>query len=155
MFNLLELLKSDQENIKQFVAGSITKEEFAKEQDLIIRKFEEFLDENGFPYKNKFGEDLYKAGIALSLHSSPKLMRRVLALLENATSEQLDLPHKAYLIDKLRVLEGEKQIYGTQFKRLENGSIEFLPIADQETIDEKRKQVGLPTLEDYRNTAQS
>jgi hypothetical protein len=45
--------------------------------------------------------------------------------------------------------ENEKQVYGTQFREV-NGKMEPFPIEDEANVDERRKEVGLPPLAEYR-----
>jgi hypothetical protein len=42
--------------------------------------------------------------------------------------------------------EGLPQVYGTQYVRAEGGGIKPWPIADPETVDERRQAMGLPTM---------
>jgi len=50
------------------------------------------------------------------------------------------------LTDRIRVLEGRPQVYGTQFDWDENGEISPLPIEDAARVDQRRGQVGLEAL---------
>ncbi len=52
----------------------------------------------------------------------------------------------AYLVDRVAVNEGRKQTYGTQFAALDTPR----PIEDEANVDERRKSVGLDSLESYR-----
>ncbi len=54
----------------------------------------------------------------------------------------------AYLTDRVRVGEKEKQVYGTQL-RLVDGKYQPHPIEDEASVDRRRKEVGLPPLADY------
>ena len=56
----------------------------------------------------------------------------------------------AYLIDRVKVNTGQKQIYGTQMqKNNDNTSFEPKPVIDPEKLNERRKSVGLGTIEEY------
>ena len=55
----------------------------------------------------------------------------------------------AYLTDRVLVAEKKQQIYGTQF-RLMDGKMEPYSIADEKNVDRRRKEVGLPSLAEYR-----
>lgn len=56
----------------------------------------------------------------------------------------------AYLTDRVRVNTGGKQLYGTQFRKSEDG-IYLLPqpIEDSANVDKRRAEVGLPSLDSY------
>lgn len=60
-----------------------------------------------------------------------------------ATGEQL-----AYLTDRVRVGEKQKQIYGTQV-RLVDGKLQPCPLEDEANVDKRRKEVGLMPLAAY------
>jgi hypothetical protein len=70
-------------------------------------------------------------------------------LTEAASNDDASWRHVAYLTDRVLVAEGHPQIYGTQFKP-ENGHMVPFPIQDEEHVDERRKEVGLSSLEEYR-----
>jgi hypothetical protein len=50
----------------------------------------------------------------------------------------------ATLEDRLRLLWGRKQIYGTQFRRDGNGKVELAPMEDSAHADLRREDAGLP-----------
>ena len=54
-----------------------------------------------------------------------------------------------YLIDRSRVLQNLLQIYGTQYKILEDGKIGLFPIENPEGVDERRKEMEMESLENY------
>jgi hypothetical protein len=62
---------------------------------------------------------------------------------------QADARHHAYLTDRVLLAEGGQQLYGTQFM-LAGGTWQSRPLADPDRVDERRRQVGLEPLEDYR-----
>jgi hypothetical protein len=56
----------------------------------------------------------------------------------------------AYLIDRVRVNSNQLQIYGTQMQlNKENTSYETKPVIDPIKLNERRKLVGLGTIEEY------
>ncbi len=55
----------------------------------------------------------------------------------------------AYLTDRVRVAEKQKQVYGTQFQEVD-GKLEPDPIEDEVRVDTRRQAVGLPPLAKYR-----
>lgn len=54
----------------------------------------------------------------------------------------------ATLEDRMQMRKGLKQLYGTQTFQT-GGTVTIWPVADQEMLDERRKQMGLPAMEDY------
>jgi len=151
---LLELLDEDQKNIKLFGLNEINRDEFLKRSLQITENFKLHLNKNGFPFKNKEPYEVYKAAFILSLHANPEFLIEIEKIFNNAEDGAVDSEHKAYFVDKLRLYEGKQQLYGTQFKRLPNGSIEFLPIEKPENINIRREEIGLSTLEEYKKLAE-
>jgi hypothetical protein len=48
-----------------------------------------------------------------------------------------------------RNLYRPRQLYGTQFHQAD-GKMKLSPIEDEDNVDRRRKEVGLPTLVEYR-----
>jgi hypothetical protein len=61
-----------------------------------------------------------------------------------------DVPGEAVALleDRTRVAEGKKQRYGTQM-RLVDGQIKIGPLEDEKNVDRRRRELGLPPLEEY------
>jgi hypothetical protein len=112
----------------------------------------EVIDRRGWPGKSLVGADGANAAWLLVQHADQDraFQKRCLPLLAaavkkgEATGAQL-----AYLTDRVRVGAGEKQVYGTQFRTVD-GKLEPQPIEDEANVDRRRKEVGLPSLAEYR-----
>jgi hypothetical protein len=104
---------------------------------------------DGWPKANDVGEDGQEAAWLITQHaiSFPKFQRQCRELLHEAV-QQGEAPawQLATLTDRIRVLEGQPQLYGTQFDWDENGEISPLPIEDAASVDQRRDQVGLEPL---------
>ena len=59
----------------------------------------------------------------------------------------------AYLTDRVLKNKGEKQRYGTQLKYVKDFWIIPQPMIDSLNVNERRKKIGLPTIEDYLNSS--
>jgi hypothetical protein len=55
----------------------------------------------------------------------------------------------ALLEDRIRLREGQKQIYGSQVKKNGAGEWEPLPLEDEEKVDMSRASVGLEPISEY------
>jgi hypothetical protein len=78
--------------------------------------------------------------------------RKCLKLMENIFKENpndVSVENIAFLTDRVLVNKGEKQIYGTQLQRSKDGQLIPRPIKTRRGVDERRKEVGLETLEEY------
>ncbi len=59
----------------------------------------------------------------------------------------------ADLTDRVLVGQQKRQVYGTQF-RVVDGKLKPQPIEDEEHVDDRRKEVGLPPLKAYLKLAE-
>jgi hypothetical protein len=105
----------------------------------------------GYPTIDKVGQEASDASWLVIQHAigHPGFMRMCVSLLEDAVNEhRADAKQLAYLTDRIAVLEGKLQLYGTQFDWDENGYLSPNPIDDRVTVNERRKIFGLNTLEE-------
>jgi hypothetical protein len=109
------------------------------------------IEQHGWPGESLVGEDGARAAWLIAQHAigNPPFMRRCLSLLKQAASEN-EVPRwqAAMLEDRIRMYEGRPQVYGTQFQPNKNG--EFIPytIDSPESVNDRRRAVGLNTLEE-------
>ena len=76
-------------------------------------------------------------------------MKKCAKLLENAVNEnKANRINLAYLIDRIAVFEGKPQRYGTQFDWNENGELSPQPFDDLTKVNQRRKSIGLNTIEE-------
>jgi hypothetical protein len=112
----------------------------------------EIIEARGWPGRSVAGDDGSRAAWLILQHaiSMPSLQRWGLEILkaEGARGE-VDGAQVAMLEDRIRVFEGRKQVYGTQYDWDEHGEIGPSPIEDPEHVDERRRAVGLPPLEEH------
>jgi hypothetical protein len=69
----------------------------------------------------------------------------LLRLREAVRCDEAEARHVAYLEDRLNVMSGKPQRYGTQF----TVELEPSPIADEANVDERRRAVGLSSMAAY------
>lgn len=114
-------------------------------------RLNEIIRENGWPGRNLVGEDGTEAAWLIAQHAiaQPSFQRGWLVLLQDA-AKLADVPpwQPAYLLDRIRVLEGKPQVYGTQFESDESGEPRPSAIEQPETVNERRRQIGLNTIEE-------
>jgi hypothetical protein len=109
------------------------------------------IDAIGWPGRRALGDEAAGAAFLIVQHaiSRPDLQRRALALMLEAIPEgQANALDAAYLADRIAVMEGRPQTFGTQFDWNEQGLLAPAPIAEPEGVDERRASVGLPPLAD-------
>jgi hypothetical protein len=109
----------------------------------------EIIYEFGWPGSGLVGEDGAEAAWLVAQHAigQPAFQRRCLALLQAAAEAGEAPPYQAaYLEDRIRVFEGRKQLYGTQIDSGPDGAPLPFPIEDPDSVDERRRVVGLEPL---------
>ena len=123
----------------------------------------EIIQKDGWPTPALVAQDGAEAARRILQHaiSDPTLQRKGLTLLQQA-AKRGEVPswQVAMLEDRICTMEGRPQIYGTQFDWDADGQMSPLPIDHPETVDERRRAVGLEPLEERRaqmrrNIAQS
>jgi hypothetical protein len=109
------------------------------------------IEKHGWPGKSMVGGDGARAAFFLVQHAAadPAFQQRCLELLTQAVEQnEASAAHMAYLTDRVLVLQGKQQRYGTQFHEV-NGQLQPLPIEDEANVDARRKEVGLEPLAEY------
>jgi hypothetical protein len=109
------------------------------------------VGEIGWPGRSAVGEDGAHAAWRILQHAigEPELMRGMLpALARAAAAGEASKADLAMLEDRIRVLEGRPQLYGTQYDWDEAGMwmVPIGPVEDPASIDVRRKAVGLPPM---------
>lgn len=104
----------------------------------------QIIQEHGYPTQKLIGSEGMKAFWLLIQHQDfdTKLQEDCLAHCD------FESPQKAYLTDRVRINNNQPQLYGTQFMR-SGGKLIPSPIEDVENVEERRKEIGLDTLEEY------
>lgn len=111
----------------------------------------DIIDTIGYPTTDKVGKEASEAAWLVIQHSigQPEFMKKCAELLKKAVSEnKADLKSLAYLTDRIAVFEGKPQLYGTQFDWDENGNLSPNLFDDLTKVNERRKSIGLNTLEE-------
>jgi hypothetical protein len=105
----------------------------------------ELIAEVGWIDRERFGDEGAKTAWLLVQHSEDlPLMMGSLPLIR----EHGDPSDYAYLHDRLALRLGNPQRYGSQFQYREDGNLAMSPLEDPETVDARRAEVGLPSLEE-------
>lgn len=113
-------------------------------------RLKEIIAEHGWPGRSLVGDEgaTYAWIILQHAISDPEFQRRGLELLKAAAARgEVPASHAAYLEDRIRTFEGRPQFYGTQFDRDSSGEINPLPIEDAGRVNERRRALGMDTIE--------
>ncbi len=114
-------------------------------------RLNEIIDKIGYPTIDKVGKEASEAAWLIIQHAigQPAFMRKCVKYLENATAEgKVDPRNLAYLTDRIATFEGKPQLYGTSFDWDENGEMSPVPFDDLTKVNERRKAIGLNTVEE-------
>lgn len=108
------------------------------------------MEHQGWPRRSLFGEDAQTAWlIAQHSDNDTELQQQALKMLTEVVKKgEAPAKEEAYLTDRVRVNQGQLQIYGTQVRR-ENGKVVLYEVEDPEHLDERRKSVGLGPEAEY------
>lgn len=108
------------------------------------------LERYGWPSREAFGESAQTAFlIAQHADNDLELQRNALELLSRAVEDgRAPAKERAYLEDRILVNQGLPQIYGTQVT-VKDGKAIVREVRDPENLDERRRAVGLPPIDDY------
>lgn len=163
ILELREIFESDQKYrqelqsmIKKFGTDSREVRELSKiskkNDSDNLKKVEKIIDKYGWLGKEDIGIDESKALFLVIQHSDDiKIQKKYFSLMkeavDNGKADKCDL---VMLEDRILVSEGKKQIYGTQVGYNSKIKKYFLePVADFELINERRKEAGLDSIENY------
>lgn len=104
----------------------------------------------GWPTISIVGQEASQAAWLLVQHADHDLafQAHCLELMKKVPVDGVSQTNVAYLDDRVRVANGQPQVYGTQFYQ-EGDSFGPQPIEDIENLDKRRKKIGLGPFIDY------
>jgi hypothetical protein len=115
-----------------------------------IRRLEEIIAQHGWPGSKQFGGKAATAAFLILQHSDLAYQKKYLPLAREAVQKgEMRGSSLALLEDRIRLREGQKQIYGSQVTRNSADEWEPLPLEDEEAVDALRASVGLQPISEY------
>jgi hypothetical protein len=120
-----------------------------------ISRLKEIIEIYGFPNESLVGTGGMKAVFIFIQHADrfPDWQKAQLDHIKNAViMNELKAERYAYLFDRIRVNSGEKQLYGTQFKKVDivNGIAEIKDTEDMDGLYRRRMEIGMMPLDVYK-----
>ena len=112
---------------------------------------EKLIEQPGLPGMTEVGDDGTQALFLVIQHSADlEFQKRCLALMEVLVrQDEFAAVHLAYLTDRILAMEVKPQIYGMQGRSQGDGAIVPYLIENEEQVDERRKALGLESIEEY------
>jgi hypothetical protein len=146
-----DLFDIDQANIKKYKDGLFDLLSLKEKQNKLFCLLKDLVANHGFPFLDTSSEKAYKAAFLIVLHSSDIFfMKKVLDIFYIAKGNQINITDIAFLEDKLRVVQGLPQIFGTQY--FSRGmEVVFYEIEDENNVDTRRKKMKLESLFLYKH----
>ncbi len=112
---------------------------------------EHIFERYGYPSYRKIGLDMEETPFAILIHCSLDFQEKYAPLVQ-AASERDEIPKHFYaqICDRILMLKGKAQIYGTQLVWNNKADVmELYQVKDMTKIDELRRTVALPSLKRF------
>ena len=118
-------------------------------------RLKEIIAEFGFPGKKMVGKEAMQGIFLIIQHSDgdKEWQKSQLKNIEEAVKNgDMDGQSYAYLYDRIKLNGGEKQLYGTQFVKVDpiNKIVELADTEHPENLDKRRMEVGMMPIEMYK-----
>lgn len=120
-----------------------------------VKRVAAILDSMRYPKRKDYGDSAGLATFFVIQHSDIKYQQKYLPLFEQAAKNgEIAWKNVVYMIDRVRLEMGQKQLYGTQIQPVKDAVTGYLtdkaviaPIEDEENVNARRAKVGLGTIE--------
>lgn len=107
------------------------------------------LDKYGWLSESKTSTKANSALFLVVQHAPLDLQLKYINVLKQAVEKgNAKASDYAYLLDRVNMRQGKLQIYGSQISINANGIPYLYPIKDEPNVNERRKSIGLPPLEE-------
>jgi hypothetical protein len=152
---IIGLRDADLELRKKLIQSGQLSDGYSDEMKALHRRnskiLNEIIDTIGYPTADKVGIEASDAAWLVIQHAieHPDFMKKCLKLLEVAINQnKASSINLAYLTDRIAVLEGKPQLYGTQFDWDDNGELNPNYFDNLTEVNQRRQSVGLNSLEE-------
>jgi len=149
---LLAMNKADQELRQRWLKDQKSPAINAEMRELDaqhVKRLRQIVKRYGWPGKSLVGMKASGGAWTIVQHGGIEFLHEMLPVMEDAAKKgELSYGLVATSIDRIRIADGKKQLYGTQFDT--NGDkCEPLPIEDPEHLDQRRDAAGLGSIAIY------
>ncbi len=136
--------------MKSSVAEALWKFKFMI-QERNQKELESLMAGKGWPRIRDVGREAAMAAYLVTMHSNDGFQKKYLSTIKKICEEK-ELPWERYaaIYDRSLFNEGKPQRFGTHTRYNEETKTEELyPLEDESKVNEWRKEIGLPPLEEY------
>lgn len=114
-----------------------------------FKRLEDIIATYGWPGHSLVGPEGTDAALIICSHASIDQQKALLPMLREAVaSGQMSALQLARREDSILVSSGDSQIYGTFFVSDSDGHPVLAPVRDPARLEERRRSVGLPSMEE-------
>jgi len=115
-----------------------------------VARLREIIATKGWPGAELVGTTGAEAAWLIVQHEDGPLLEQCLPWLKaEAERDGLAWSTVALSIDRVLIVEGKKQRYGSQAE-IKDGKVELQPVEDEAHLDERRAQIGLGPIAEYK-----
>jgi hypothetical protein len=140
---LMQGLPESQANFMLFI------DEQNELNDANFARLEDVIATHGWPGHSLVGAEGADAALIVFSHASLDQQKAVLPMLREAVAAgQVSASQLARREDSILVNSGNRQIYGTHFVSDADGHPVLAPVQDPANLEERRRSVGLPSMEE-------
>lgn len=150
---ILQMAQIDQKIRKVYVKDSSLSKQVEKIDTSNLKKMKKIVKEFGWPTISLVGKKASHLAWLLIQHADKDVdfQEHCLELIIRAGgNNDVSKANIAFLTDRVLVNRGKPQIYGTQFYEDRTGKILPRIISNAETLDERRKEIGLESFKAYQ-----
>ena len=115
-----------------------------------VKRIIEIIETQGWPKKSIVKGSAASTVFLIIQHSEIETQKKYLPIMKEAANNgEASWSSLALLIDRVNLREGEKQIYGSQIYRNDDGSYYVKDLMEPGYVNQRRKEVGLGPIEEY------
>lgn len=149
MYDLVTTYQIDTTQLLQSGGGNVDEQN--------RNRLKEIIAEHGYPTRSMVGSDAMRAIFIITQHADGDMewQKSQLINIENAVKRgDMDGQNYAYLYDRIKMHSGEKQLYGTQFSKVDrlNKTVELVDTEDIENLDKRRREIGMMPIAMYKDS---
>lgn len=109
-----------------------------------VKKLIRIMDEVGYPGTNIVSGECRDDAFFIIQHASLEIQKKYLPdIIDAVENKQVSGITVAFLIDRILISDGKKQLYGTQYFLKDDGTQELAPVEDPVNLEKRRKEIGL------------